>query len=130
MGALPEMSGLRRRHMVRTPVVRHGRAHRYVPLLHRVAVLNVALVLATVGVTVAVLSPSKVSSFALDGEIAVLLGAVAVAVVAHVLVLRRLVGPVQALTALARRGGPATPPRVAGGGPAAGAGAVGGAVHR
>ena len=64
------------------------------PLLHRVAVLNVLLVLVTVGVTVAVLSPTQVSSFALDEEIAVLLTAVAAVVVTNVLVLRRLVGPV------------------------------------
>jgi two-component system sensor histidine kinase UhpB len=74
-----------------------------VPLLHRVTALNVLLVLATVAVTVAVLSPSKVSSFALDQEVAVLFGAVAAVVLANVLVLRRLVGPVQALTELARR---------------------------
>ena len=112
MGALSGMSGLQGRHMARTPAVRSGRAHRYVPLLHRVAVLNVVLVLATVGVTVAVLSPSVVSSFALDGEIGVLLGAVAVVVAANVLVLRRLVGPVQALTALARRVDLTTPERM------------------
>ena len=106
------MSGLQGRHMARTPAVRRGRAHRYVPLLHRVAVLHVALVLATVGVTVAVLSPSEVSSFALDGEIGVLLGAVAVVIAANVLVLRRLVGPVQALTALARRVDLTTPERM------------------
>jgi two-component system sensor histidine kinase UhpB len=74
-----------------------------VPLLHRVAALNVLLVLATVAVTVAVLAPSKLSSFALDEEVAVLLGAVALVIAANVLALRRLVGPVQALTALARR---------------------------
>jgi two-component system, NarL family, sensor histidine kinase UhpB len=65
-----------------------------------------------VGVTVAVLSPSEVSSFALDGEIGVLLGAVAVVIAANVLVLRRLVGPVQALTALARRVDLTTPERM------------------
>jgi two-component system, NarL family, sensor histidine kinase UhpB len=75
----------------------------YVPLLHRVAGLNAVLVLVTVAVTVAVLSPGKISSLALDGEIAVLVAAVAAVVAANVFVLRRLVGPVQALTALARR---------------------------
>jgi two-component system sensor histidine kinase UhpB len=74
-----------------------------VSLLHRVAALNVLLVLATVAVTVAVLAPSKISAFALDEEVAVLVGAVAVVIAANVLAVRRLVGPVQALTALARR---------------------------
>lgn len=60
------------------------------PLLHRVAALNVLLVLATVAVTVTVLAPSKTSSFALDQELGVLLGAVAAVVAANVLVLRRL----------------------------------------
>jgi two-component system, NarL family, sensor histidine kinase UhpB len=65
--------------------------------------LNVMLVLATVAVTVAVLAPSKVSTFALDEEIAVLAAAVAAVVAANVFLLRRLVAPVQAVTALARR---------------------------
>jgi two-component system, NarL family, sensor histidine kinase UhpB len=83
-----------------------------VPLLHRVAALNVLLVLVTVGVTVAVLSPSEVPSFAFNEEIGVLLGAVAAVITANVLVLRRLVGPVQALSELARRVDLTTPERM------------------
>jgi two-component system sensor histidine kinase UhpB len=76
---------------------------RYLPLLHRVAGANVLLVLAAVAVTVAVLAPRKVSSLAIDEEIAVIAGVVALVLIANVYLLRRLVGPVQALTALARR---------------------------
>lgn len=76
---------------------------RYVPLLHRVAGLNVLLLLAAVVVTAIVLAPGKISTFALDEEVIVVAVAVAVVVAANVLVLRRLVGPVQTLTALARR---------------------------
>ncbi len=75
----------------------------YVPLLHRVAGLNALLVLAAVVVTVIVLAPRKLSSFAVDEEVLVIAAAVAVVVLANVYLLRRLVGPVQALTALARR---------------------------
>ncbi len=76
---------------------------RYVPLLHRVAMLNVLLVVAAVAVTVVVLAPRKLSSFAIDEEVLVIAVAVALVVLVNVLVLRRVVGPVQALTALARR---------------------------
>jgi two-component system sensor histidine kinase UhpB len=72
-------------------------------LLHRVAGLNVVLVLAAVAVTVAVLAPSKVSSFALDEEVLLIAATVALVVLANFYLLRRLVGPVQALTELARR---------------------------
>lgn len=97
------------------PIARRGRPakghrrppnsqpRRYIPLLHRVAGLNVLLVLAAVAVTAAVLAPHKISSLALDEEVVVIAGAMAVVVLANVYLLRRLVGPVQALTALARR---------------------------
>src|SRR5947199_10823849 len=74
----------------------------YMPLLHRVAGLNVLLVLVAVGVTVLVLAPSKVSSLALDEEVAVVVAAMVLVVAANVYMLRRLVSPVQALTALAK----------------------------
>jgi two-component system sensor histidine kinase UhpB len=93
-----------------------------VPLLHRVAGLNVLLVLASVAVTVAVLAPHKMSSFALDEEIAVLLGVIAAVIAANVVMLRRLVGPVQALTALARRVGLSTTERMPGAKPTSEAG--------
>jgi two-component system, NarL family, sensor histidine kinase UhpB len=76
---------------------------RQLPLLHRVAGVNVLLTLAAVAVTVAVLAPRKLSAFAVDQEVLVVIGAVALVVVANVYLLRRLVGPIQALTALARR---------------------------
>ncbi|MGH2877913.1 MAG: sensor histidine kinase [Solirubrobacteraceae bacterium] len=78
-------------------------------MLHRVAALNVLLVLAAVAVTVVVLAPRSVSSSAVDAEVAVAAVAVALVVLANVLLLRRLVGPLQALTALARRVDFATP---------------------
>jgi two-component system sensor histidine kinase UhpB len=75
---------------------------RYVPLLHRVAAINVALVIAAIAVTIAVLAPDKVSALAVDGEVAAVLVAVGIVVLANVFMLRRVVGPVQALTAFAR----------------------------
>ncbi len=110
MSSLPQLNGS----MSLTPAARvpprpAGRARGarrrrgYVPLLHRVAGLNVLLVVAAVVVTVLVLAPAKLASFALDEELAVLVAAVAVVVLANFYLLRRLVGPVQALTALARR---------------------------
>jgi two-component system sensor histidine kinase UhpB len=75
----------------------------YLPLLHRVAGVNAALLIATVLVTTAVLVPRKLSLGALDEELLVLLAAVALVVVLNVYLLRRLIGPIQALTALTRR---------------------------
>ncbi|HEY1590485.1 MAG TPA: sensor histidine kinase [Solirubrobacteraceae bacterium] len=75
---------------------------RYVPLLHRVAGINAALVVVAVTVTILVLAPGKVSALALDEEVAVVLGAVALVVLANLYLLRRIVGPLQALTRFAR----------------------------
>jgi two-component system sensor histidine kinase UhpB len=75
----------------------------YVPLLHRVAVLNVLLLLTAVAVTVALLAPKRVSSFAVDGEATVLAAAIVLVVIANFYLLRRVIAPVQTLTALARR---------------------------
>ncbi len=80
-----------------------GRPRRYVPLVQRVIALNVLLVLAAVAVTVVVLAPSRLSSFAVDAELAVVVVAVALVVVTNVYLVHRLVGPVQAVTDLARR---------------------------
>jgi two-component system sensor histidine kinase UhpB len=74
-----------------------------------VAGANVLLVFAAVAVTVVVLAPGKVSSLAIDEEIAVIAGVVALVLIANVYLLRRLVGPVQALTARARRVDLSTP---------------------
>lgn len=79
------------------------RARRYVPLLYRVAAINALLVIAAVAVTVVVLAPRKVSALALDEEVIVVLAAVALVVGVNVYLLSRVVGPVQALTAFARR---------------------------
>jgi two-component system sensor histidine kinase UhpB len=76
---------------------------RYLPLLHRVAGLNAILLVLAVGVTIVVLDPTRVSSFRVDGAIVLLVVLLAVAVAVNVYVVRRFVGPVQSLTALARR---------------------------
>ena len=76
---------------------------RYLPLLHRVAGVNAILLVLAVGVTIVVLDPTRVSSFRVDAEIALLVVLLAVAVALNVYILRRIVGPVQTLTALARR---------------------------
>jgi two-component system sensor histidine kinase UhpB len=76
---------------------------RYLPLLHRVAGLNAILLVFAVGVTILVLDPTRVSSFRVD-EVGVLLVAVLMLAVAfNVYLVRRIVAPVQTLTALARR---------------------------
>lgn len=81
-----------------------GTAHRrYLPLLYRAAGINAVLVVAAVAVTIAVLAPGKVSSIALDEEVLVLVLAVVLVALANVYLLRRVVGPVQALTALVRQ---------------------------
>ena len=80
-----------------------GRHRRYLPLLHRVAGLNVLLMIAAVAVTILILGPSRVSAFTVDEEVIVLATAVALVVLVNVYLLRRLIGPVQALTTVARR---------------------------
>jgi two-component system sensor histidine kinase UhpB len=75
---------------------------RYAPLLYRVAGLNALLLVAAVIVTLLVLSPRKLSSVALD-EATVLVLSLGLVVLANLLVLRRVVGPIAELTALARR---------------------------
>jgi len=75
----------------------------YVPLLYRVAGINVLLVISAVTLTIVVLAPGKISALALDEEVAVVLAAVALVVIANVLLLRRVIGPLQTLTAFARR---------------------------
>ena len=76
---------------------------RYVPLLYRVAGVNVLLLAVAVGVTIVVLDPNRVSSFRVDEEGAALILALLLVVAINVYLVRRVVGPVQALTALARR---------------------------
>lgn len=76
---------------------------RYVPLLHRVAVLNALLLIAAVVVTTLILSPRVRGSVLVDEEVIVVVAALALMVAVNVFLLRRVVGPVQALTALAAR---------------------------
>ena len=75
---------------------------RYLPLTYRVAGVNAVVLVATVVVTVVVLAPRKFGSVEL-GEVAVLVGALLVVTVANFLMLRWIVRPLEALTALARR---------------------------
>ncbi|MGH2859670.1 MAG: HAMP domain-containing sensor histidine kinase [Solirubrobacteraceae bacterium] len=75
---------------------------RYLPLLHRVAGLNTLLLIATVVVSLVVLAPRRTSSPVVDEEVVVVIAALIVMLALNVLLLRRLVGPVQAVTALAR----------------------------
>jgi len=75
----------------------------YIPLLYRVAGVNALLLVVAVGVTIVVLDPNRVSSFRVDAEGAALILGLLLVVAINVYLVRRLVGPVQALTALARR---------------------------
>jgi HAMP domain-containing protein len=92
-----------------TPVVAEAQPsqapaqRRYVPLLHRVAGINAVLVIAAVAVTIVVLAPGKVSALALDEELIVVLVAVVLVVLTNVYLVRRVVGPLQALTAFVRQ---------------------------
>jgi len=73
-----------------------------VPLVYRVAGVNALVLVAAVAVTLVVLAPRKLSSFALD-EAVVLTGALVLVALANLVVLRRIVRPLETLTALARR---------------------------
>jgi two-component system, NarL family, sensor histidine kinase UhpB len=75
---------------------------RYLPLTYRVAGVNAIVLIATVVVTVLVLAPRKFASVEV-GEAAVLVAALLVVGVANFLMLRWIVRPLEALTALARR---------------------------
>jgi two-component system sensor histidine kinase UhpB len=86
--------------MMRTQHSRRQR--RYLPLVYRVAGLNALLLVAAVVVTLVVLAPEKFSSFAVD-EGVVLVAALILVALVNLMVLRRVVGPLTALTALARR---------------------------
>ena len=90
--------------LTRTPPASPTAARRrYVPLLYRVVGINALLVTAAVTLTILVLAPDKVSVLALDEEVMVVLAAVALVVLANVYLLRRVIGPLQAVTAFARR---------------------------
>jgi two-component system sensor histidine kinase UhpB len=74
----------------------------YTPLFRRVAALNAVVVIGACAVTIVVLSPRKLHSFAVS-EAIVLAAALAAVVVVNLVLLRRALGPLEALTALARR---------------------------
>ena len=80
-----------------------SRRRRYLPIFHRLAVLNALVVLGAVALTIVVLAPRKLSALDIDEEVAVLLGAVALVVLVNLLLLRRVIRPLQALTEQARR---------------------------
>lgn len=75
---------------------------RYLPLFHRVAAINVLLLLAAVAVTIVVLVPGHESSYRVDEEGLALFIAVVLVIVLNLLLVRRVVRPLQRLTALAR----------------------------
>jgi two-component system, NarL family, sensor histidine kinase UhpB len=94
------------------PAREESRPRRYLPLLHRVAGINILLLLVAVTVTIVVLVPGNESSFKIEEEGVVLFVAVALVVVVNVILLRRVVRPLQRLTSLARTvdlGDPAPP---------------------
>jgi two-component system sensor histidine kinase UhpB len=73
-----------------------------VPLVYRVAGVNALVLVAAVAVTLVVLAPRKFSSFAAD-EALVLTGALLLVALVNLIVLRRIVRPLETLTSLARR---------------------------
>jgi two-component system, NarL family, sensor histidine kinase UhpB len=75
---------------------------RYVPLAYRVAGVNAIILIATVVVTILVLTPHKLSSFETDEAITLGLS-LALIIALNLVLLRRAVAPLQKLTALARR---------------------------
>ena len=65
--------------------------------------MNALLLIVAVAVTIVVLAPHKISSLAINEEVVVLVAALALACFVNLYLLRRVVRPLQALTALARR---------------------------
>ncbi|HYZ81730.1 MAG TPA: histidine kinase, partial [Solirubrobacteraceae bacterium] len=80
----------------------HARASaRYTPLFQRVAATNAIVLVAACAVTIVVVSPQKLSSFAVD-EAVVLLAALVLVATINLYLLRRALGPLEALTEVAR----------------------------
>src|SRR5450755_5151264 len=67
------------------------RQRRYLPLFERVAGMNALLLIAAVAVTIVVLAPHKISSFAINEEVVVLVAALALVVFVNLYLLRRVV---------------------------------------
>src|SRR5438067_1275392 len=75
---------------------------RYLPLFHRVAAINALLLLVAVGLTIVILVPGHQSSYRVDEEGILVVAAVVLVALLNLVLLRRVVEPVQRLTALAR----------------------------
>ena len=84
------------------PAAPPERPHRYLPLLYRVAAINALLLVVAVGLTIVILVPGHESSYRIDEEGVLLVAAVVLVVLLNLVLLRRVVGPIQRLTALAR----------------------------
>ena len=84
--------------------IRSGATRRYTPLFQRVAATNAIVLVSACVVTILVVSPHKLSSFAAD-EAVVLLAALIVVVAINLYLLRRALAPLEALTAVARTRG-------------------------
>src|SRR5438105_14028301 len=80
-----------------------SRPRRYLSLFHRVAGINVLLLLVAVAITIVILVPGHAASYQVDEEGVVLVIAVALMVLLNLLLLRRVVRPIQRLTAIARQ---------------------------
>ena len=65
--------------------------------------MNGLLLIAAVVVTIVVVAPHKISSFAADQEVAVLVGSLTLVAAVNLYLLRRVTRPLHALTVLARR---------------------------
>ena len=79
-----------------------SRPRRYLSLFHRVAGINALLLLVVVGLTIFILVPGRESSYRINEEGIVLVVAVVLVVVLNLVLVRRVVGPVERLTARAR----------------------------
>jgi two-component system, NarL family, sensor histidine kinase UhpB len=95
-------AGTDRRVTVVADAAAPARGGRYLPLGYRVAAINAVVLVATVIVTILVISPHKLAAFETDEAITLVL-ALVVIIGLNVLLLRRAVAPLQRLTALARR---------------------------
>src|SRR5205823_5126153 len=82
------------------PARRASGRRRYLPLLPRIAGLNALLLVVAVGATILILAPGRVSSVRVDGEGALVALVLVLAVALNVYLVRRIVRPVQKLTAL------------------------------
>ncbi len=81
----------------------------YRPLLWRVSTANAAVLTVACLVTIVVFSPGTISSFVAVRELAILVGALAVMLVANLLLMRRALAPVEQLIELMRRVDPLSP---------------------